>query len=92
MAPACTTEPAGFRYRPEAPHRHRHRGNVLEQRHAQIFRLPPPAPHDSIRGVANRKRMPRRRPPMPPGGAEQAAPSMNPAHIQHYEPTGEFRL
>lgn len=31
-------------------------------------------------------------PQMPPVGAEQAAPSMNPAYLQHYEPTGEFRL
>ncbi|MCA8017207.1 hypothetical protein [Burkholderia metallica] len=68
------------------------RGNVLKQRNAQIFRLPPPAPHDSMRGVANQKECRAVRPPMPYGGAEPAAPSMNPAYLQHYEPTGEFRL
>jgi len=70
----------------------RHRGNALKRRNARIFRLPPPAPHDSMRGVANRKECRAVRPPMPPGGAEQAAPSMNPATLQHYEPSGEFRL
>ncbi|WP_423762694.1 hypothetical protein [Burkholderia sp. NLJ2] len=90
MAVASTRAPARFRYRPETPHRHR--GNALKRRNAQIFRLPPPAPHDSIRGVANQKECRAVRPPMPSGGAEQAAPSMNPAYLQHYEPTGEFRL
>ncbi|MGU7841589.1 hypothetical protein ACV22V_19180 [Burkholderia sp. AW33-5] len=69
-----------------------HRGKGRNRRNAQFFRLPPLAPHDSIRGVASRKEFRAIRPPMPFGGAGPALPFMNPAHIQHYEPTGVSRL
>lgn len=73
--------------------RHSHRGNALKRHHAFIFRLPPPALHDSIRASSTEKNAaPSGRRCRPAASAEQAAPSMNPAHLQHYEPTGEFRL
>ncbi|WP_212139560.1 hypothetical protein, partial [Burkholderia diffusa] len=48
-----------------------HRGKGRNRRNAQFFRLPPLAPHDSIRGVASPKEFRAVRPPMPFGGADR---------------------